>query len=141
MKLLIQEKPCILGESPHWDEATQTLYWVDIFGKKIYQYQTHQNQLKEFILPEMVGHVIPVSTEELMISMPSGIYKFTLSNQKYTKICTLEPKLLTQISKASILGRSPMGGRPALRLRQISCFTVGGQNIAAAYGLHSRPTV
>lgn len=27
-----------LGEGPHWDEATQTLYYVDIFGQTINKY-------------------------------------------------------------------------------------------------------
>lgn len=27
-----------LGEGPHWDAATQSLYFVDIFGKAIHRY-------------------------------------------------------------------------------------------------------
>lgn len=27
-----------LGEGPHWDEASQSLYFVDIFGKSIHRY-------------------------------------------------------------------------------------------------------
>jgi gluconolactonase len=29
---------CVLGEGPHWDVATQTLYLVDIGGKSILKY-------------------------------------------------------------------------------------------------------
>jgi gluconolactonase len=29
---------CVLGEGPHWDVATQTLYLVDIVGKSILKY-------------------------------------------------------------------------------------------------------
>lgn len=35
----IQQIPNIeLGEGPHWDTATQCLYFVDIFGKAIHKY-------------------------------------------------------------------------------------------------------
>lgn len=27
-----------LGEGPHWDAETQSLYFVDIFGKSIHKY-------------------------------------------------------------------------------------------------------
>lgn len=27
-----------LGEAPHWDVSTQSLYFVDIFGKSILKY-------------------------------------------------------------------------------------------------------
>lgn len=27
-----------LGEGPHWDATTQSLYFVDIFGKSIHKY-------------------------------------------------------------------------------------------------------
>ena len=29
---------CVLGEAPHWDGATQNLYFVDIYGKSILRY-------------------------------------------------------------------------------------------------------
>jgi sugar lactone lactonase YvrE len=92
LESLPQNKPCLVGESPHWDAATEMLYWVDIYGKKIFQYTANQNKTKQFALPEMVGHVIPISPEEALLSMPSGIYTFQLANQELTRISELEPK-------------------------------------------------
>lgn len=34
-----------LGEGPHWDEKTQSLYYVDIFGKTILKYTPKTNKL------------------------------------------------------------------------------------------------
>lgn len=31
-------EPIELGEGPHWDAETQSLYFVDIFGKAIHKY-------------------------------------------------------------------------------------------------------
>jgi len=38
-----------LGEGPVWDEKTQTLYWLDILGKKIYAGTELLAQLDDFI--------------------------------------------------------------------------------------------
>lgn len=32
-----------LGEGPHWEEETQTLYFIDIFGKSIHKYVPASN--------------------------------------------------------------------------------------------------
>jgi sugar lactone lactonase YvrE len=89
---LPQNKPCLVGESPHWDAQNQRLYWVDIYGKLIFQYTPTHHQTKQFTMPEMVGHVIPTSSEEALVSMPSGIYQFNLANQQLTRITELEPE-------------------------------------------------
>ena len=88
---LPQKKPCILGESPHFDPKTRTLYWVDIYGKAIFRYPLHHTKITQFNLPEMVGHVIPTSAETALISMPSGIYTYQFSNQHLSRISELEP--------------------------------------------------
>lgn len=31
-------EPALLGEGPHWDAPSQTLYYVDIDGKKLFKY-------------------------------------------------------------------------------------------------------
>ncbi len=90
---LPQKTPCILGESPHWDHATQTLFWVDIYGKMIFQYHPNTETINTWHLPEMVGHVIPTSKNKVLISMPSGIYTFSLSTQTLSKLSDLEPLL------------------------------------------------
>ena len=32
-----------LGEGPHWDEETQSLYFVDIFGQAVHKYVPSTN--------------------------------------------------------------------------------------------------
>lgn len=51
----------ILGEGPHWDEATQSLYYVDIFGQTINKFVPSTNtHTKARIEGGAVALVIPV---------------------------------------------------------------------------------
>ena len=50
-EILLNAK-AIVGEGPAWDEKTQTLYWVDIRGKRIHAYKDDRDdflQLDEFV--------------------------------------------------------------------------------------------
>ncbi|MFN8432870.1 MAG: SMP-30/gluconolactonase/LRE family protein [Anaerolineales bacterium] len=50
-----------LGEGPAWDEKAQTLYWVDIMGKKIYAGMEVLAQFDDYVgclAPTKSGHLI-----------------------------------------------------------------------------------
>jgi len=54
---LLLDAKATLGEGPAWEASTQTLYWVDILGKRIHHYKDGRD---EFIqLDEYVGCVAP----------------------------------------------------------------------------------
>jgi len=54
---LLLDSKAMLGEGPAWDAKTQTLYWVDILGKRVHIYKDGRD---EFIqLDELVGCVAP----------------------------------------------------------------------------------
>lgn len=58
---LIFDAKATLGEGPAWDAKTQTLYWVDIFEKRVYAGTQILVQLDEFIgclAPSKNGHLI-----------------------------------------------------------------------------------
>lgn len=37
-------EPLVLGEGPHWDISTQTLYFVDIRSGSIHSYKSSTNE-------------------------------------------------------------------------------------------------
>lgn len=43
-----------LGEGPHWDAATQSLYYVDIFGKSIHRYVPATKKHSKALIGESV---------------------------------------------------------------------------------------
>lgn len=52
--------PLDLGEGPHWDEKSQSLYLVDISAKQILNFNPHTKVLKRAQLDKKVGFVVPV---------------------------------------------------------------------------------
>lgn len=54
-----------LGEGPHWDEKTQSLYYVDIYGKEgsILRYDYKENKVYSAKIDgeEVVSFIIPVA--------------------------------------------------------------------------------
>ena len=58
---LILDAKATLGEGPAWDSKTQTLYWVDILGKRVYANMRILSELNDLIgclAPRKNGHLI-----------------------------------------------------------------------------------
>ncbi|KAJ3654213.1 hypothetical protein Zmor_013416 [Zophobas morio] len=54
-----------LGEAPHWDPEAQTLYYVDILGMSIYQYEPATKKVsKASVGLNLVSFIIPVEGEK-----------------------------------------------------------------------------
>ncbi|XP_076463239.1 regucalcin-like [Babylonia areolata] len=58
-----------LGEGPHWDDASQSLLFVDIYGKEVHHWSPSSDKhcVKKF--NERVGHVVPRAKGGYMIGL------------------------------------------------------------------------
>jgi sugar lactone lactonase YvrE len=54
---LLLDAQATLGEGPAWDAKTQTLYWVDILGKRVHAWKDGRDEILQ--LDEFVGCVAP----------------------------------------------------------------------------------
>ena len=64
---LLLDAQATLGEGPAWDSKTQTLYWLDILGKRVYANTQLLAQLDDLIgclAPRKNGHLILALTGE-----------------------------------------------------------------------------
>ncbi|XP_076255381.1 regucalcin-like [Rhynchophorus ferrugineus] len=76
----IQEIPNIqLGEGPHWDIATQSLYFVDIFGKAIHKYVPATGKHTKAVFDKPVSLIVPVKGQrnKFVISLEREVYVVT----------------------------------------------------------------
>ena len=81
---LILDAKAALGEGPAWDEKTQTLYWVDILGKRIY---TAEGMLAE--LDEMIGCLAPRKNGNLILGKRASFVDFDLGTSQQTLLVSL----------------------------------------------------
>ncbi len=74
-----------LGEGPHWDAGTQSLYWVDIPGQRVHRMDDSGAHASWDIgLP--VGAVVPRESGGLCVAAGNGFYALDLDTGEVTEI-------------------------------------------------------
>lgn len=73
-----------LGEGPAWDEKTQTLYWVDILGKRIYAGGEVLTELDDYI-----GCLAPTKNGHLIVGKRASFVDFDPATSQQTVLVTL----------------------------------------------------
>jgi sugar lactone lactonase YvrE len=79
-----------LGEGALWDNRKKILYWVDIIRKQVHAYNPANSTNKTFILPQMVGSVVPCEDDSLLLALEHGFFFLELNTEKIEKI--LDPE-------------------------------------------------
>jgi len=120
-----------LGEGPHWDVKTQSLYLVDIFGKAVYKYVPSTGQTTKVNFEYETSAVIPVQgkRDQFVVNQEKKIVIATwdgVSEQpsKIEKLVDIEPNNLnkTNDAKCDTTGRLWTGtiGAPPANSKEIS---------------------
>lgn len=61
-----------VGEGPHWDVETQSLYFIDVFGKNIHKYVPSTGQHTSATLGKVPSIIIPVKGKQNQFVVGSG---------------------------------------------------------------------
>lgn len=80
-----------MGESPCWDTSCNSLYWVDIDGKKIFLYNPQKNICKEYLFDNEVECVVPRSKGGVMLTIGRSVVLFDFSTKKLKILGSVEP--------------------------------------------------
>jgi sugar lactone lactonase YvrE len=64
-----------LGESPFWHPLEQTLYWVDIPGKKILRANVYMGTVETWDMPSEPGCIAPAAAGGLVIALRHGVFR------------------------------------------------------------------
>ncbi|OYU45246.1 MAG: gluconolactonase [Burkholderiales bacterium PBB4] len=65
----------LLGESPFWHPTEQTLYWVDIPGKKILRANVYMGTVQVWDMPSEPGCIAPAAAGGLVVALRHGIFR------------------------------------------------------------------
>ncbi len=72
---VVAPAPSELGESPFWHPHEQSLYWVDIAGKKILRCNVFMGEVETWVMPSEPGCIAPAATGGLVIALRDGVYR------------------------------------------------------------------
>jgi sugar lactone lactonase YvrE len=67
--------PCQLGEGAYWDQSTNSLYWVDITGRRVHRYSTTDRTHSNWLVSKEVSFAYP-NDGRLVLCLSDGIYDF-----------------------------------------------------------------
>ena len=68
----------LLGEGAIWNHKENTLYWVDIEGKKLHIYDPNKQSDRFLATESSPGTVVPYTEKEAVIALVDGIYYIDL---------------------------------------------------------------
>ena len=123
-------EPCELGESPFWHPHEQTLYWVDIPGRKLLRANVYMGTAEVWPMPSEPGCIAPAASGGLVIALRDGIYRAREWRGALVRIVSASHDTATtrfNDGKADPLGRFWAGSmyepreRPAAELFALDC--------------------
>jgi len=90
---LVHKIACQVGEGPHWDAASNTLLYVDVFGSKVFRFNPETRENKVIGVTETtVGAVIPRKTGGLILAEGKGFAHLDEETGKIGSICKVPYK-------------------------------------------------
>ncbi|MBX9907492.1 MAG: SMP-30/gluconolactonase/LRE family protein [Beijerinckiaceae bacterium] len=82
-----------VGEGPFWDEASQSLFWIDIRRPALHRYDVEGRALGSWPLPEPVGaFALLADGERALVALASGLALLDLPSGELERLFDPEPE-------------------------------------------------
>jgi sugar lactone lactonase YvrE len=96
-----------VGEGPHWDHASETLWFVDLTGGSVFRYHPADGTVDRFSVGQEVGAAIPRARGGLVLAVRDGIAVTTETGDAFRIVAPIE------------------GTEPTNRMNDAKCDPVG----------------
>jgi len=74
-----------LGEVPVYDERSESLYWIDVFGKKLHRTDWLTGETCWWQMPSAIGsYVLHEDPDRVVVALQDGVHAFDLRNSSFT---------------------------------------------------------
>ena len=87
---MLYDARCLLAEGPHWHAERNSFSWVDIEGKKLFEYNFNSKEIKEHSIPYRVSTIVQNDANNLILGLQGGIGSFNLETEILTWLLDLE---------------------------------------------------
>jgi sugar lactone lactonase YvrE len=73
-----------LGETPFWDEPTQTLFWCDIVGKEVRRLDPSSGRIERWPMPSFASGIVPTTDGHAVVMLVDGVYRIDMGGGHLT---------------------------------------------------------
>ncbi len=84
-----------LGEGAIWDYINKVLYWVDIYGKKLFVYEPVNRVNRVIKFNKEIGAVVPRKKGGVILAMKGCFVSYNLNTGKVKKLAIVEQNIPT----------------------------------------------
>ncbi len=88
---------CQVGEGPVWDVASQSLFWIDIIGRKVHRLK--DDTVTSWNVPDIVGSMAIAADGSAIVALAGGIHTLDLTTGECRMLAT-SPDLNEQVQLA-----------------------------------------
>lgn len=81
---------CELGEGPHYDAHTDTAWWFDIAGRKLFEHRFRNAKTIVHSLPRMASVIARTGDGRQLLAMEDGLYLRSVSDGALSLVSSLE---------------------------------------------------
>ena len=129
---------CALGEGLHWDEQRNLLWFVDIYGPRLFWFNPDTYQVGERGLPDLVGWVLSVEdSDRVLVGLRTGVALLDVFDDS-ARVEWINRQFPSDVdhrlndAKADETGRLWYGSMSATdeskRVGELACYLVGKGN-------------
>jgi L-arabinonolactonase len=79
---------CIIGEGPVWDVAEQTLYFIDILGKKVLRFDPATGSTRQWDVPDVIGSMALRAGGGAVVALATGVHTLDFHSGECAMLAT-----------------------------------------------------
>jgi sugar lactone lactonase YvrE len=94
---LFRSVPAVLGEGAIWHPTRQSLFWLDILGRKVFEASPGDDATRTRDVKQLIGAIVPTARGDLLVMLQDGIHRLDLATGQTTPfVCPAEhdPKVV-----------------------------------------------
>ena len=84
---LVLDAKATLGESPLWHARRRKLYWVDILGQQLHEWDPTTGRDRCFAVGQFIGCVVPRKKGGLLLALHHGLARFDFRTKQPVILC------------------------------------------------------
>ncbi|HEY4200292.1 MAG TPA: SMP-30/gluconolactonase/LRE family protein [Devosiaceae bacterium] len=83
---LAHREQAVTGESPLWDDTRNTLWWIDIQGRRLLGHHVENGHLAPAPMPAEIGLVALAEDGNLVVGLEDGLYLFSPETGRLSRL-------------------------------------------------------